>query len=609
VWITLRPSPDRGQRNLSVIGRLTPSGRLESLQPTLDTLANALATQHPDTNRGTLASTNEPRRITAVMYTPLSPDGKGQAMTVGLVILGSTALLLVSACINAGGLLLSKAAVRRRELAVKLALGASRGQLVRQCVIEGLTISLAGGTLGLLFAVWTAGAIPSLFAPEHAEMLDTRLSVRIVSAYMAMACLLGVLFSLAPGLQALKSMPIAALRADAGGISDAHGRPWLRGALVVCQVALSTVFVIITTLLAQGLSQTLGGNSASAARNVGIVVVSTPGGHAEPARGLAYQARVVDQLRDIHGVAVAGWVGTLPLGRSNHREIRIEAARAEVTDTVEVDANEVSTGFFQVMGISLVEGRFFHEGDTGLATPVVIVNDVFAKRYFAGPVVGHRLRGSDGRALTIVGVVNSARYRLLQETPEPLIYFPLSQDYAPYLHLVVRTSVHPPAVMPAVRALLRKTDRTVGIVRSTTFDQHLSESVVVEKLMTTLVAVCGVVSLLLAAIGVYGVMAEAARRRTREIGLRMALGAQRLQILQLVFGGVLTLTLSGVVIGTFVSLALAVSLQAGGYAFPAADVLTLAVVSSALVAVVIVAAILPTQKALRVNPTIALRVD
>ena len=609
VWVTLRESHDRGNRNLSVIGRLARGGRLESLQPALDTLAGALAAEHPVTNRGTFASSNDPRRITAVMYSPIAAGGEDHATAVGFVILGSTALLLMSACINAGSLLLSKSAARRRELAVKLAFGASRRQLVRQCVIEGLAISLAGGALGLFFAVWTAGAIPSLFAPEHAEMLDTRLSVRVVSGYIAIACLLGVSFSLAPAVHALKSEPITALRGDAGGISDAGGRPWVRGTLVICQVGLSTAFVIITTLLVYGLSQTLGGDSSSAARNIGIVVVSTPGGHADPARGLAYQARVVEELRNVQGAAVAGWVGTLPLGRSNHREIRIETTRPEVADTVEVDANEVSTGYFHVMGISLVEGRFFHEGDTGLAAPVAIVNDVFARRYFAGPVVGHRFRASDGRAVTIVGVVNSAKYRMLQDAPEPLIYYPLTQDYAPYLHLVVRTTVHPSAVMHFSRTLMRKMDRNVGIVRSTTLDQHLSQSVAVEKLTTALVAVCGVVSLILAAIGVYGVMADAVRRRTREIGLRIALGARWVQILRLVFGGVLTLTLAGIALGTFMSLVLAASAHARGYALPAAGMLTLAVVPAGLLAVVIVAAILPTQRALRVSPTIALRVD
>jgi predicted permease len=609
VWVALRESHDRGNRNLSVIGRLARGGRLESLQPTLDTLASALAAQHPETNRGTLASPNDPRRITAVMYSPIAPEGEDHATAVGFVILGSTALLLVSACINAGSLLLSKSAVRRRELAVKLALGASRGQLVRQCVIEGLAISLAGGALGLFFAFWTAGAIPSLFAPEHAEMLDTRIGGRIVSGYIAIACLLGVVFSLAPAVHALRSEPIAALRADAGGISDAGGRPWVRGTLVICQVGLSTAFVLITTILIHGLSQTLRGDSASAGRNIGIVVVSTPGGHADPARGLAYQARVVEELRNIEGAAVAGWVGTLPLGRNNHREIRIETARPEVADTVEVDANEVSTGYFHVMGISLVEGRFFHEGDTGLAAPVAIVNDVFARRYFTGPVVGHRFRASDGRVVAIVGVVNSAKYRMLQDAPEPLIYYPLTQDYAPYLHLVVRTSVHPSAVMHLARALMRKMDRNVGIVRSTTLDRHLSESVAVEKLTTALVAVCGVVSLILAAIGVYGVMADAVRRRTREIGLRIALGARWVQIGRLVFGGVLTLTLSGVVIGTFMSIGLAAGVHARGYAVPAANGWTLVGVPFGLLAVVVLAVIVPMQRALRVSPTNALRVD
>jgi predicted permease len=609
VWVALPESNDRGDRNLSVIGRLAPDGEQDALQSALDQLANSLAAQHPATNRGTLASPDDPRGFTAVRYSPIAIDGKEHASAVGIVILGSTALLLVSTCINAGSLLLSRAFARRRELSVKLALGASRSQLVRQGVIEGLAISLAGGVLGLLFAFWTAGAVPALFAPEHAEMLDTRLSARIVVAYLAGAILIGVAFSVAAALPAFKSEPIVALRGDVGGISDAATQPWMRNALVVGQVGLSTAFVIMTSLLVQGLTEVLRGDLASAARNVGVVVVAIPGGHAEPARGLAYQARVVEALRNIRGVAVAGWVGTLPLGKANHRQFRLEAGRPEVTETIEVDANEVSTGYFQVMGIPLVEGRFFHDGDTGLAAPVVIVNDVFANRYFAGPVAGHRLRDSQGRVLTIAGVVKSGTYRRLQDAPEPLIYYPLAQDYAPYLHLVVRTSGEPSAMMPLVHTLMRKLDRHVGIVRSTTLNQHLAESVVVEKLTTTLVAICGVVSLLLAAIGVYGVMSDAVRRRTREIGLRIALGARAGHVMQLLFGGALTLTLSGVLVGAFASVLLAGSLRAMGYALPVVDGLTLVVVPGLLVAVVILAAIVPTQRAVRVSPTIALRLD
>jgi predicted permease len=608
VWLALRESNDRGTRDLSVFGRFEPGGGLESLQPTLDDVAVALAAQHPETNRGTLASPTAPRQITAVPYSPLAPGGEGHASTISVVIFGATALLLISACINTSNLLISRSVVRRRELAVKLALGATRAQLIRQSLVEGLAISLGGGALGLLFAFWTAGAMPALFAPEHAEMLDTRLSARILMVYIALASLLGVFFSVAPALHAFRSEPIGALRADVGGISDTGGQPWARRILVVVQVGLSTTFVIMTSVLVQGLTEMLRGDLASTARSVGVVVVATPGGHADPARGLAYQARVVEDLRGIPGVAVAGWVGTLPLGKTNYREIRIEAGRSDVTETIEVDANEVSTGYFHVMGIPLIEGRLFHEGDTGLAAPVVIVNDVFAMRYFAGPVIGQRLRDSQGRVLTIVGVVKSGKYRMLQDAPEPLIYYPLAQDYAPYLHLVVRTSADPVSVMPLVRALMRKMDRNVGIVRATTLHQHLAESVAIERLTTTLVAACGLVSLVLAVIGVYGVMADAVRRRTREIGLRIALGAQWAHILRLLFGAALTLTLSGVISGASASVLLAGSLRAWGYALPAVDVLTLVLAPGALVTVVIVAAIMPTQRALRVSPTVALRV-
>jgi macrolide transport system ATP-binding/permease protein len=611
VWVPLPATiatSGRGDRRLAVIGRLRDGVRLAEAASAVDAIALGLARDHPETNRGTRSDADEPRRMTVVRFTRLDPSARDQVVLISAVILGATGLLLVSACVNAGNLLLSRSASRRRELAVKIALGAHRGRLVRQVIVESLLVSLSGAALGLLVAYWTSRVLPAFFAPEEAVMLDTSLDAMLVAGTVALSCVAGALFAIGPARHALNTNDAQVLRADAGGISE-RGGSTLRAAVVVAQVALSTVLLIGAGLIIRALSVALDGDLGPGGRGVAIALVRMPGAaQGDIVRGIVYHRAVEQQASKMQGAQAAGWVATLPVGRTTTQVFELEAGRPGLTERLEVDVNVATPGYFRAMRIPLVEGRFFDAGDGALADPVIIVNDILARRYFGDTAAGHRLRAGE-TTYEIVGVVRSGKYRTLQEAPEPMVYFPLSQRDQAYMHFVVRTEASPDGVVQALPDLLSSTDRGVEIKRTVTFDQHLAEALTLDRILTTIVAACGLAALILATIGVYGVVGDAVRRRTPEIGLRVALGARSTQILRLVFSEGVPLTMTGCVVGIVAAIALARLARSFVHALPGVDIASLAVVPLALLLVVVGAAAVPTRRALRVSPTIALRAE
>jgi predicted permease len=611
VWI---PMPrdgavDRGDRRLFVIGRteLDP----EPLQRQLRALHEQLSVQYPATNRGAVTDPEAPRRFTPVEYSPLQPGAKTKANVVAAVVVGAVALLLVSVCVNAGTLLLSRAMARRRELAVRMALGARRGRLIRQLLTESLLVSLMGGALGLLFAYWTSTALPSLFAPEHAELLDTRMDPLLIGLTLGFAAAAGALFGIAPALQGTGAPATLALRADAGGISEQHGGTRVRGLLITAQLALSTLLLIGTGLLMSSLAHTLEGDLGFAARDVAVLQVQNPGGNCtifDALRGARFQQQVAETLPKTPGLRAVGFAGTPPLGRGTLRRYSIQAG-ATVRDRVDLNVTVVSAGYFGAMGIPIIEGRRFDAGDGARAEPVVIVDELLARRYFGATAAGQHLLDADGERLRVVGVVRSGRYRTLQDAPEPTVFVPLTQEHVACGYFFVRTADDPAALLPLVVDRVTAVDAGVTISRAITLDRLLSESLVMDRLTTTLVGLCGVIALLMGAIGVYGVMSDAVLRRTREIGLRMALGAGRPQVAWLVFAEALSLTAAGVFAGILASLVLGRIAATLVHGLPAVDRLTLTTTPAVLAVVVVLAAVVPLRRALAVSPTIALRAE
>jgi putative ABC transport system permease protein len=421
------------------------------------------------------------------------------------------------------------------------------------------------------------------------------------------ACLAGAVFGIAPALHGTAAPAVTALRADAGGVSSQHGGTRLRALLVGAQIALSTVLLLGTGHLVTSLTNALEGEMGAALARVAFVSLEMPGRFLDPVRGVACRNALLEQLPSLDGVETVGWASTLPVGRGNRRPLRIEAESDEVTDTVDLESNIVSPGFFRALGLPLVAGRLFDEGDTMLAPPVVVVDELLAHRYFGTAALGRHLIDAQGARLEIVGIVRSGRYRTLQQSPQPTVYYPMTQDYLWRGHLIVRTLRDPATLVGSISRAVETVGKGATILNAATMDAYLTDALALDRLTTTLVGLCGAIALAMSTIGVYGVMADAVRRRTREIGLRVALGAGRVQIARLVLVHAANLTVVGVLVGSGAAAAASVIARAFVHGVPALDIPTLAAAAGALAAVIAIAAIVPLRRALRVHPNIALR--
>jgi putative ABC transport system permease protein len=616
-WILMTSTTaPRGDRRLSIVARLASNIDVQSAEEELRRLSDDLAAAHPETNRGNIADADAPRRMMPVLYSRLDPAAGAQTFLIGVIVQGAALLLLATACLNVGTLLLSWAVARRRDLAIKMALGATRGRLVRQLITETLCLSLAGGGLGLLFALWTARAIPALFMTEEAELLSTGLDVRVVLLTIGVACLAGAIFGSAPALHGTAAPAVTALRADSGGVSENQGGTTLRLMLVGTQIALSTVLLLGTGLLVASLTHALEGDMAAVLNKVAFVSLELPGRFVDPVRGVAARNALLEQLPSLDGIEAVGWASTLPLGRGNRLPFRIEGKNANVTDTVEIDTNVVSPGYFRALTLQCIEGRLFDERDSTLAPPVVVVDELLARRYFGASAAGRHLVDQRGTTVEIVGVVRSGRYRTLQQSPQPTVYYPSTQDYLWRGHLIIKTLRDPEGLLESIKSRVTSAGKGADILRDgsgtlqiSTLSRHLSEVLSLDRMTTTLVGLCGLIALGMSSIGVYGVIADAVQRRTREIGLRIALGAGRTQVARLVLLEAVYLAAVGLLVGIGLAVALAYVARYFVHGMPTLHVSALAAAAGALALVIIVASLVPLRRALRVNPNIALRAE
>jgi putative ABC transport system permease protein len=606
VWILMaRRSESRGERRLELVARLAPAG---TAAPTLEHLSSTLAERHPATNRGSIVDPTAPRRFTAVPLSRLDPATAAQTSLLAAVIGGASTLLLAAACLNVGGLLLSWSVSRRHELAVKMALGAQRSTLVRQLLTETICLSLAGGALGLLFAAWTGRAIPALFMVEQAAQLDLQLDVRAFLLTVGIAIVAGVVFGVAPAIHGTAAPPVTALRANLG-LAQPGGGGRLRTLLVTGQVALSTFLLLTTGLLVNSLDRALQGDLASTVERVVIISMELPGRFHDEPRGAAQRNLLISQLAKITGVSGVAWASELPLQRGRRGRFQVEGSSADVTDTREFDVNVISPNYFDVLGLRRIEGRTFGPEDTGVSDAVVVVDEILARGHFGSSAVGNHLIDAKGRRLEIVGVVQSGRYRTLQQPPQPTVYYVMSQEYLWQGHLVIRTADDPAPLLESLRYAADMTGSGSTIRRTGTLRARLEEALTLDRLTTTLVGACGLIALAMSTLGVYGIMMDAVQRRTREIGLRVALGAAPRHVAGLVFLEAAYPAVSGLVLGAIAALAVGRAAQSMLHGVPPADLALLGAAAASLTLVILIAGVLPLQRALRVHPNIALRAE
>jgi putative ABC transport system permease protein len=612
VWIHQGEMPTaRGNRRFAVVGRLASGVSLPRAQEQLDRLAGELATQFPRTNRGSALSTDAPRRFTIARYSHLSPGTRSQTILLATVIGGASVLLLVSACLNAGGLLLSWAVSRRRELATRMALGAVRARLIRQLLLETFSVSVAGGACGLLLAYWISQILPALFMSEQAAQLDTHIDASMTLLTIGVACVAGMILGVAPALHGTSASALTALRGDTG-VSQEHGGRRLRAILVSAQVALSTVLLLATGVLVMSLGKALEGELGSTIKQIAVVSIELPGKFHDTVKGLMVRQQLIERLTAVNGVISVGWANTLPLGRGNRSLVEIEGDSSEVTDTREVETNVVSPGYFYTLSLERTEGRVFDGGDGARADRVAVVDELLAQRFFGPKAVGRHVidrRGMEPQRVEIIGVVRSGRYRTLQQEPQPTIFYAASQDYLYRGFLLLRTRPAPAKVLDAIRAEVASVGGGATALRIATLETLVDESLAVDRMTTTLVGICGVIALAMSTMGVFGIMTDAVHRKTREIGLRLALGARPLQIARLVIREAAYPAVAGLSIGSLGILAVTRLAQTFVYGVPPIDVRGLALSAAALAVAIALAAVIPLRRALRIHPNIALRAE
>ena len=607
-WVPLPPdisTAGRGDRNLSIIGRLKPGRSLPEGQTEVTTIAARLAREYPASNLGTLDQRDQPRPMLVLRHTRLPAAFRKDVALLGGVMMAAVGLVLLIACANIANLLLSRAAGRIREMAVRRALGAAGGRILAQMLTESVLLGICGGGLGVLFAMWTADALPSFFPAEQAAMLDARIDMRALVFTLAVALASSLLFGMAPAFQALRT-PLADALRGAKGMTAGKAGIRMRTALVVAQIALATVLLVSAGLLVRSLLNALQADLGFATREAVVVSLEQPVDRAED-EGFAYYRAVVTRVQSLPGIASVSLARTIPLFGAGRRGFRPDGYEFRAGEDRELHYNVVSSGFFETMQIPLLAGRPFDGRDGADRQRTAIVNDTLSRTYFGGDAVGRRITDSHGTVLTIVGVARTHRHLSVQEQPVPVVYYPQEQVYARQLTLIARTSGQAGAMVEDVRRIVADVDRSVAAYRARSLESRIGEALATDRLAAAMIGVCGVLALMLATVGVYGVVAFAVARRAREFGVRVALGARPAQILALVLREGARVTGVGVVLGIGAAFAAARGLATLLYGVSASDAMTYPAVALALTTVTVVATLLPARRALRVDPMVVLR--
>ncbi|MGH9840524.1 MAG: ABC transporter permease [Blastocatellia bacterium] len=605
----LEPGDDwlerRGVENLFLQGRLKPGVNRAQAQAAINLVAGQLEREFPAENEG--------KRV--ALATPGFMGGMMRGPVLGFlgVLMGVVGLVLLLACTNLANLLLARATERRREIAVRLALGASRFQLIRQLLTESVLLGLAGGVLGLLMAFWLVDLAVAFKPPIDVPLnVDPRIDARVLAFTFLLSIATGVMFGLLPALQATKTDLVSALK-DETPMGGAR-RSWWKSGLIVFQVALSLVLLVSGGLMLRGLQRAetldLGFDPQNAVElSFDLRLQGYDRGSARE-----FQKRLLERARALAGVEHAGLASMVPVDLHFGRDAVYIEGQLPERDQAAARAmtNRVSPGYFGAMRTRLLSGREFTEQDNDASPRVAVVNETFARRFWPGEeAVGKRFSvgAADAPKYEVVGVSEDGKYQNLNEEPKPFVYRALWQSGAGTTSLVVRAKTEPGKLIAAVRAELQQLDANLPVAGARTLVEHMSFPLLPARLAAGVLGSFGLVALLLAAIGLYRVMAFAVSSRTREIGVRMALGARSADVLRLVIGDGMKLALAGLALGLAASLALTQLMKTLLFGVSATDPLTFAAVAALLALVALAACWIPARRAAKVDPMVALRCE
>jgi putative ABC transport system permease protein len=598
----------RDARFMQALARLAPGADVRSAQASLDTVCARLAAAYPETNRGWSA------RLVSAHESLVGP-----VRPALLVLSGAVGIVFLIAWANVANLLLARASAREREVAVRTALGASRWRLARQFMTENLVLGAAGGALGLVLGHAGVAVLRRLSPGNIPRLEEAGLDAAVVAFALGASVLAGLLLGLVPIVRAARTAPRASLQE---GERTAGARSRLRTSLVVVQMALAMTLLVGGGLLVQTLRNLLAVPPGfDTERLLSLNLLLTPPRYRELAPQFGFVRQSIAALESVPGVVSAATISQLPLSEGPVRlKIGVEGRPFDRAEAPSVAYRAISPTFFRTMGIRLHAGRATAETDSETAPPVVVVNQAMARRLWPGEdPLGRRIRFVNDpdvngvpRWHEVVGLVGDVKSRGLDADEEPVAYVAFAQRRVPFvrgLSIVVRTAADPMALLPTVRRALLAVDAEQPVFGVRTLDEVVARSVAGRRFQAVLLQSFAGLALLLAVIGVYGVLSDAVGRRTREIGVRMALGAQPRQVLRLVLGEGMALALGGLALGLPASLALARTLKSFLFGVAPGDPLTLVALSLLLAASALAAAYIPARRATRVDPMAALRAE
>jgi len=592
----------RDSNNLFMIGRMKPSVTPAQVKASLDAITLQLGKEYPAENEG--------RGITLSRPGLFIPSIRDASITFAGVLMVIVGLVLLLACVNLANLQLARATSRRKEIAIRLAVGASRGRLIRQLLTEGVLLSLAGGALGLMLAAWINWLVGGIKLPlDVALVFDLPLDWRVLLFALGLSIFTGVVFSLLPALQSSKPALVPSLKDDAklGGFR----RSRLRNSLVIAQVSLSLVLLVCAGLIVRSLQaaqKMRPGFDTQAAIAISFDVGLQ--GY-EEAKGRAFHHQILERVRAVPGVRAAALTSNLPLALNyNSSSVYLEGQPAVGSGRLPTCIPmSVSPGFFETMGITL-RGRDFAENEDKKEARVAVVNETFAKKFFPGiDPIGKRFNfsGPKDPLWQIIGVCSDGKYNTLAETPQPAVFRPQFRDYDTVVTLVARAEGDPRSMIAPLRKEFQEMDPTLPLYDIKTLTEHMKIPLFPARMAANVLGSFGVLALVLAAIGIYGVMSYVVAGRTREIGLRMALGAQLRHVRQLILGQGMILASIGFGLGLVIVFILARFLTSMLYGVSPTDPITFIAITFLLAAVALVACYIPARRAARVDPMVALR--
>jgi putative ABC transport system permease protein len=592
----------RGYRNsgyLRAVARLKPGVGFGQARAEIASIGDRLSRAHPeDDGRGaTIVTIRE--QFAGSVERPL------------LVLAGAVAFVLAIACANVASLLLGRGAARRRDLAIRRALGATRVRMIRQLLTEAVVLAFSGAVAGLLMAWWGSSVLLKLAPTDFAGVATAVIDVRVLIFTAVVALMVGLAFGLMPALQLSRDQLTDALAEGGARSSGSRRTTRSRDTLVAVEIAVAVVLLVGSSLLVRSFLSLTRVDTGIDTHNLMTFDITLTGGRAEyQSRQVQFYTQLLERLKAVPGIRDAGAAVTLPIGGDDFGTSYVVQGRPIPKPALQAGYQIVMPGYFHAMGIPIRSGRDFNAADTRDGALVALVNETLAREQWPGEdPIGRRLRFDDNDAwMTIVGVVGDIRHLGPAQPPRPEIYQSVTQRSFPFIALVVRTEQDPYAAVPSIRQAVASLDPDLPLSRVRSMDDHVAHSLSRPRFLSTLVASFGGLAVVLALVGIYGMMAWSVTQRRQEIAIRMALGASRGRMIAMVLTRAVTLAAIGIAVGLAVAPLATRSLRGLLYGITSTDPLAFASTAAALVAVAVLSALVPAIRASRIEPAAATRI-